>query len=102
MEYLLKISPKAEEDFDGIYNYVIKDGESIAKNQIAVILDALETLKLFPETGIKLSNKISTANDYRFLVINKTYIAFYKIHDGFIGVYRILRKEQDYLKALDF
>ena len=102
MEFQLRIAPKAQEDIDGIYNYVLKDGESIAKNQVSVIMDALDNLKMFPEIGVTLSNKVSAKSDYRFLVINKVYIAFYKIHKDFVGVYRVLRKEQDYLKILDF
>ena len=102
MEFQLKIAPKAQEDIDGIYDYVLKDGESIAKNQVSVIMDALDNLKTFPEIGVMLSNKISSKSDYRFLVINKVYIVFYKIHKDFIGVYRVFRKERDYLKILDF
>ena len=102
MAFQLKIAPKAQEDIDKVFSYVLKDGENIAKNQIAVIMDALDNLKIFPEMGLLLSNKISIKTDYRFLVINKGYIAFYKIHKDFIGVYRILRKEQDYFSILDF
>ena len=38
MAYTLKFSPKAIEDLLSIKNYIMKDGESIAINQIQEIL----------------------------------------------------------------
>lgn len=102
MEYSLKIAPEASEDIDGIYNYVCKDGESIAKKQVELIMSSLDSITTFPEMGEKLSNKVSVETDYRYFVIKKIYIVFYKIHENYVGVYRLLRSEQDYLKILGF
>lgn len=51
MSYKIKISPTAHEDICGIYDYVLKDGESIALNQVDEIYEALSNLSEFPLIG---------------------------------------------------
>ncbi|MBQ8850690.1 MAG: type II toxin-antitoxin system RelE/ParE family toxin [Clostridia bacterium] len=100
MSYKLRISEQAQNDIESIYNYVLKDGESIAKKQANVIYSSLENLQLFSEMGANLSNYTLEKNDYKFLSIKKTYIAFYKIVGDEVRVIRIFRGEQDYLRQL--
>lgn len=100
MIFKLCISAQAQNDIESIYNYVLKDGESIARKQADVIYSSLENLKLFPEMGASLSTYTIEKNDYKFLSIKKTYIAFYKIVDNEVRVIRVFRGGQDYLSQL--
>ncbi|MCM1545771.1 MAG: type II toxin-antitoxin system RelE/ParE family toxin [Clostridiales bacterium] len=100
MANLLRISPQAHRDIAAIYDYILKDGESIAKKQVADIYGALSNLVNFPNMGKSLNNYISQSTDYKFLIINKLYLAFYKICDDRVDVVRVLRGEQDYITVL--
>lgn len=101
MEYTVKISPQAHDDIRAIRDYIIKDGLEIANKQAAIIYDALGTLAVFPKSGIDLNNYVNEHTDYRFIVIRKIYLAFYKINGNEVEVYRIFRGEQDYINILD-
>lgn len=100
MSYKIKISPTAHEDIRGIYDYVLKDGESIASNQVDEIYDALSALSEFPLIGKELSSYVARKTDYRYIVIRKLYLAFYKIEIDEIKVLRIFRKDVDYIAKL--
>lgn len=54
MKYKLKISPKSHEDIQSIYNYVKKDGMSVAKKQVNDIYDSLQKVQELPEIGKSL------------------------------------------------
>ena len=100
MSYKLRISAQAQNDIECIYNYVLKDGISIAKKQADLIYSSLENLQIFPEMGANLSTYTTQKNDYKFLSIKKTYIVFYKIVGDKVRVVRVFRSEQDYLRQL--
>ena len=51
MSYKLRISAQTQNDIECIYNYVLKDGISIAKKQADLIYFSLENLEFFPEKG---------------------------------------------------
>ena len=50
--------------------------------------------------GANLSTYTIEKNDYKFLAIKKTYIAFYKIVGDEVRVVRVFRGEKDYLRQL--
>lgn len=100
MNYKLRISAQAQTDIESIYNYILKDGVTVAKKQAGLIYSSLERLELFPNMGANLSNYTIEKNDYKFLSIKKTYIAFYKITGDEVRVIRVFRAEQDYLSHL--
>ena len=101
MNYKLRISAQAQKDIESIYNYVLKDGITIAKKQADLIYSSLENLELFPEMGANLSTYTTQKNDYKFLAIKKIYVAFYKIVGDEVRVVRVFRGEQDYLRHLN-
>ena len=101
MNYKLRISEQAHKDIESIYNYVLKDGITIAKKQAELIYSSLENLERCPEMGANLANHTTKKNDYKFLSIKKTYVVFYKIEGDEVRVMRIFRGEQDYLQQLD-
>ena len=100
MSYPVKLTPKAHDDIVGIYNYVLKDGEVTARKQVKYIYDSLENLSDFPCIGKNLNGYLDIVTDYRFIVIHKVYLAFYRFTGEHVEVIRVLRKEQDYLKIL--
>ena len=71
MSYKLRISAQAQNDIECIYNYVLKDGISIAKKQADLIYSSLDNLELFPEMGANLSTYTTQKNDYKFLSIKR-------------------------------
>jgi plasmid stabilization system protein ParE len=100
MEYKILISPEANNDIFNIYQYILNDGETIAKNQARLIYDGIETLKNFPFTGIELAKYVKRTTDYKFITIKKLYLVVYKIVEDSVRVVRVFRCEQDYLHEL--
>lgn len=100
MQYNLIISPKAHEDIVEIYNYVKKDGKSLAEKQADVIYESLENLQKFPNIGKDLSNFIDVETNYFYIIIKKSYMAFYVIDGENVNVTRVLSTKQDYLKII--
>lgn len=96
----IRITPKAHDDILGIYSYVKKDGEEIAKKQISDIYDDMENLADFPNIGTQLQKHVERRTDLRYLVIRKVYIAVYEVTDS-INILRVFRKDQDFISALN-
>lgn len=100
MDYIVKISPQAHEDIKIIRDYILKDGQDVADRQAALIYDGIENLAIFLNAGVDLSKRVERETNYRFIVIQKVYLAFYKIIDKTIYVSRVFRGEQDYIALL--
>lgn len=100
MKLILKINPKAHEDIQSIYDYIRKDGLNIAKKQTEFIYESLENLSEQPLLGGELCKKFDIETDYRYLIVNSTYIGFYKVTKTNVEVYRVLDGRQDYLRIL--
>lgn len=99
MEKTIRISPQAHCDIENIYNYVLKDGKSIAKKQVETIYGAIENLSTFPEIGIPLQKFVERKTDLKILVIKKVYIVVYDNGDT-VDIIRVFRKEQDFIAQL--
>ena len=95
----IKITPKAHGDILEIFNYVKKDGEQIAKNQVKLIYDGIERLGLFPNMGTALQKHVERPTKLRYLILNKIYIVIYDVSD-FVEIIRVFRKEQDFISIL--
>lgn len=95
----IKITPEAHNDILGIYNYVKKDGEQIAKNQAGYIYDAIENLGQFPNMGVTLQKFVERPTELRYLVIHKVYIVVYDVTDA-VEILRVFRKDQDFISIL--
>lgn len=96
----IRITPEAHNDILGIFSYVKKDGEDIARKQVTDIYDGMEHLASFPNTGTPLQKHVQRKTDLRYLVIRKVYIAVYEITDA-VNILRVFRKDQDFISALD-
>ena len=96
----IRITPKAHNDILGIYAYVKKDGEEIARKQVTDIYDGIENLASFPNIGTSLQKHVERETSLRYLVIRKVYIVVYEVTD-YIDILRIFRKDQDYISILN-
>ena len=63
MTHTVKLSPKAVEDLQAIKDYIMKDEETIAINQIQTILSNIKNLEQFPTLGRELQAKIKSKTD---------------------------------------
>ncbi len=95
----IKITPEAHNDIGNIYQYVLKDGEQTAKNQVNYIYGSIENLGQFPNIGIALQKYVERPTALRFLVVHKVYIVIYDITDA-IEILRVFRKDQDFISVL--
>ena len=97
----LYYSPKAFEDLDEIWTYIMGDlgCPAAAQNTITNILNSIEKLQEFPEMGPSLSSVTEIESNYRFLVCG-TYLAFYRVKGAEINIDRILYSRRDYIHIL--
>jgi len=101
MKYNILYSPKALQDLDEIRDYISKDlfNPEAAENVVNSIMDAVDVLEDFPETGALLEPYIDLDTPYRFVTAGN-YIAFYRFEDNTVYVDRILYKKRNYAKLL--
>ena len=101
MTHTVKLSPKAVEDLQAIKDYIMKDGEAIAINQVQTILSNIKNLEQFPTLGKELQAKVKTKTDIRYITVKDLYYAFYRINDQAIEIVRVLSTKQDYIQVLN-
>lgn len=97
MKANIHYSRQALRDLDEIFNYIAGElkNTSAAQRMIGGILDAVDTLAQFPESGSKLIFDPNLNSGYRY-VQHKKYLAFYHLLDGDVYVDRVLYGKQDY------
>ena len=100
MSFELKISPKASEDIDGIYDFIYKDSPKNALEQVRLIYKAFDSITEMPGIGANLRGYVSSPTEYKFFVINKTYITFYLVKNNAVYISRVFSVKQDYLDIL--
>lgn len=97
----LYYSPEVRQDLEEIYEYIQTElsNPQAADTLITEILDAVDDLNDFPESGALLNLIIKEAPGYRYLVV-KNYLIFYRFEEHTIYVDRILYGRRNYLKIL--
>lgn len=101
MKYSINYSPKAIQDLDDILEYITKDlfNPDAAEHVVNAILDAVDVLEDFPESGAPLEPHINLDTPYRFVTAGN-YIAFYRFENNVVYVDRILYQKRNYKKLL--
>ena len=101
MKYNINYSPKALQDLDEIWEYISKDlfNPEASENVVTSILDAVDVLGDFPESGAPLEPHINLDSPYRF-VTSGNYIAFYRFEENTVFVDRVLYQKRNYAKLL--
>ncbi|MCM1533494.1 MAG: type II toxin-antitoxin system RelE/ParE family toxin [Corallococcus sp.] len=95
----IRLTPEAHSDILGIYRYVQKDGEQIARNQVEYIYDGIEKLAQFPNMGAALQKFVERTTALRYLIVHNVYIVIYDVTDA-IDVIRVFRKDQNFISIL--
>ncbi|MEK6543024.1 MAG: type II toxin-antitoxin system RelE/ParE family toxin [Elusimicrobiota bacterium] len=86
---------RAQEDLEGIFNYIRKDSPTHAKTWINKIDREISRVAAFPESGaIPKDNRIA-ALGYRMIIIDD-YLAFYLIRKHRVEIQRVLHGRQKY------
>ena len=98
MAYKVKILPTAWEDLKSIEDwYLVQFGVETALKVTSSILDSIERLEQFPDSGSLTPDKWLNEMGYR-MVICKKHVAIYKKIGEEIYVYHIADTQTDYTK----
>ena len=105
--YEVRFLQEALDDLEEIVLYIAGDSPSAALNMHNKIIEKVNDLSLFPKRGRLVPDKKMNAAGYRMLEI-KPYIAFYRIIDRNVFIYRVLHGATNYpllygkMKQTDF
>ena len=96
--FKVEILPSAWEDLKGIEDYyVVQFDLETALKVSDQILDAIERLEDFPESGSLTPDKWLNDRGYR-MVICKKHVAIYKIIETSVYIYHIADTQTEYTK----
>jgi len=86
---------EALDDLEEIVLYIAQDSRAAALRMHDKIIEKSNDLKIFPKRGRLVPDKKMAATGYRMLGI-KPYIAFYRIVDRNVFIYRVLHGATNY------
>ena len=97
----LRFSPESFRDLRDIRDYIAEElfNPTAAEKTVSEILENIQMLSRFPQSGAPLSAVIGIETDYRFLVCG-SYMAFYRVEGGTVYVVRILYGRRNYMELL--
>nr|WP_144926401.1 type II toxin-antitoxin system RelE/ParE family toxin [Paenibacillus bovis] len=98
--YKVELLAEANRDLDGIFDYILLDNPDAAYHMLDKIFSSLEQLQDYPNLGVKLTDKLIRHYDFRMLIMDP-YVAFYRVLENKVYVYRVLHGAQDYLSVLN-
>ena len=93
--YDVRFLQEALEDLEEIVLYIAQDSHQTALRMHDKIVEKTNDLTIFPKRGRLIPDKKMAAAGYRMLG-NKPYIAFYRIIDRNVFIYRILHGAINY------
>ena len=95
------LSAEARRDIKNIQDYIAEEKESpqAALKVIEKILDRIEKLLCFPDTGTLLFPKVNIPTNYRYARA-AGYLIFYRHENNQLFVDRIIHGKRDYLTIL--
>jgi toxin ParE1/3/4 len=93
--FSVDILPIAREDIANIYHYIAFDNPTAALKVTDEIMDKIDTLAEYPERCPIVPDGELAQQGYRMLII-KNHIAFYKVFESEVLVYRVLHGKRDY------
>jgi len=95
------LSAEAIRDLKSIQDYISDEQERplTAVKVIEKILDRIENLLSFPDTGTLLSPKVNFQTNYRYAKA-AGYLIFYRHENNHIFVDRIIHGKRDYIAVL--
>ena len=93
--YDVRFLQEALEDLEEIVLYIAQDNRAAALRMHDRIIEKANDLTIFPKRGRLVPDKKMAAAGYRMLGI-KPYIAFYRIIDRNVFIYRVLHGATNY------
>lgn len=101
MDDKILYSPKSLSDLDEIFDYIAFELKDIiaADNTVNGIIDSINILKQFAESGSILCLPTGEVTIYRY-VISGNYLSFYHLSENEIYIDRIIYGKRDYIKIL--
>ena len=105
LDYKIDYTDSAFKDLIDIKNYIEETflSEQAAMNTVNNIMTGLEKLKMFPEGGLKLRDRIDDdielEEDYYFTFVGN-HIAWSEINGEVVSIVRILSMKQDWVNLL--
>lgn len=98
MKYKIEILPSAWEDLKKIEDYyVVQFGVETAIKVSDHILDAIERLEKFPDSGSKTPDKWLNEKGFRMVICEK-HVAIYKVIEQSVFIYHIADTQTEYTK----
>lgn len=97
---LVYLAP-AMRDFESIVKYHITEvGAESVRKIYRTMKETIDKLQDFPLMGQTHPDPLLASDNYRKLVLTKTYVAVYKVINKTVYVYRIVNGATDYPKLL--
>jgi plasmid stabilization system protein ParE len=95
-----RLSPKAEQDLDGICDYIAADNPTAADRVRQIILDTADFLAEHPEVGRQIQKAAIHHAETRWFVVPRlrNYLIFYRPFRKSIAVIRLLYAAQDWTR----
>ena len=100
MQSKIDYSPRALKDLDEIWDYIEVElcNPIAAQNTVNGIMDNVDGIAAFPESGAKLEFENGLDSGYRYVVF-KNYLAFYRLRpNNVVYVDRVIYGGRDYQK----
>lgn len=98
MQYKVEILPSAWEDLKKIEDYYIVQFDVETALKVSDhILDTIERLEDFPDSGSLIPDDWLNAHGYR-MVICKKHVAIYRLLDDTVYIYHIADTQTEYTK----
>lgn len=102
MKRKIDYSPRALKDLDEIWDYI--EGElynpGAAEHTVNGLMDKVDGLALFPESGARLEFENGLDSGYRYIIF-KHYLAFYHLRpDNVVYIDRVIYGGRDYMRLL--
>lgn len=96
----LIISPQVYDDLLDIKEYIAIDSEEEAAKVVSKILNDMERISDFPDSGNLLSNKVRCDARYRY-IITYSYATIYRVESDAVYITNVLHLARDF-NALKF
>jgi toxin ParE1/3/4 len=95
-----RFSPKAEQDLEGIFNFIAADNSEAAERVRGNILNTADLLAQYPELGRRIHNASPRHVKIRWFVVPKfnNYLIFYQPFQKTVMVVRVLHAAQDWTR----
>ena len=94
-KYDIELLPAAYTDLDEIFDYIMADNPTAADRILNIIMDSLSRLEKYPHSGKPLLEGSLKKFSFRMVIIDP-YLAFYRLIDNKVLVYRILHGARSY------